>query len=67
MENPPAIQRTVHKVCHQHRIWYSERILIFPYETIFLKVINNIPKINEVYVTHQACSLSLKKGIDAEE
>lgn len=34
---------------------------------LFFKVINNIPKINEVYVTHQACSLSLKKGIDGKD
>lgn len=68
METPTAIQRTVQKGYHEHRIWYAERILLFPMQNYFFKVINNILNINEVKkpVTHQACSLSHKKDMDAK-
>ena len=48
-ETLTAIQRTVHNGYHEHRIQYSESILLFPMRNYFLKVINNILSINEVW------------------
>lgn len=68
IETPTAIQRTVHKGYHEHRIRYSERILLFPMWNYVLKLINNILNINEVKetVTYQACSLSHRKDMDVK-
>lgn len=48
METPTARDSMVHKGYHEHRIWHSERILLFPMRNWVFKVINNILIIDEV-------------------